>query len=1201
MTTPVDSSSHPFANYRGVVGNPPVAAETWATDTTLEVTVVAALEGVARLLSGPSVSALATVLDGLFQYSGAITFRGLRVSLLGSTSVGDEQRARIVNELVRESLCVVVLPSVSDDILPSTETSAPQMAAGAIPLYRADIDALALDRITFGDLLEYKLFRRFVLDKPDAETQYDSRLYEQFNAVRKESSSRPVQVLDDVLAEAHAELSTWIDHPLAHRIRGEVLAGRGCLLVGPSSSGKTILAFEVGRSLQQDGRRVHYGTLDATGQDIAAFLWSTVESGASAGASILLLDDLQSSPIGARYVLSLAHLFQRAAIGNVSAIIVGVTWPGFAQEASRWHEDALPILVRAQQIRPVLLRRFAGSLPGDAIREIGERFGDDLALLRLSLERGQQVGGPPTEGDVAEAIWLARTGVRPEDDRAAMRVAMVAGTLGRYDFTVTPSFLAVEAHVQPEVVSRLVECGLLRRQRASLTLGHRSLCALLADWLAGLGSWAELRALGGPAGVTAAVLDFLRGLDSSLTVDTMRALQTRAGFRSGAHVSARAAALIEVWKAFNDVLERIEHQQSIDATWGGTPSSAMFAIQALSFVGKHAQTTASLAFLRQHWTMNSGRMTVRSDDLATAYDFVQIRDRVAREDAELGSSRPPHWQSAGELDIDRLHQSWLRGVFLCAEAASIAPQLALATLSRAVEAEQLPSGAFYPERVPWCTARILLGLAACGRTIETSEAVARAAAWLSRDINSGGAYRDGVFPSGTGDWNSELETTAMVLMALAAVGVDCSGQSIYPARSYLVSMRNQWTAANCELDGTVALNAYLETGGDWDNVANDAQKLSRWARGEAFWRSATRPARDSLRQSCRVAQISSHLVSIGWAAIRSDLPAFLDALAVPDMRQVPIAPIAAVGAGSAPTHATPSGAGENDEARLVVRLLGIPRISLRECTVVGAYRRYEERVRNQLRDWCRRMSLPFVDSSGARENYLIWAPPGSGKSFLIQQLAAQLAPAVRYLEVNLVQKSREEFVTGLRTVGDNSGPTLCLIDEVDGRSDEAWPYGELLGLLDQNLRATQPVVVVLVGSSGAGLNAMVRGIERRDKGVDLIDRIPVASRFEIPPLTPEDRLVVVASQVVDAAKKRGHSIAEIERLALFYSLVTPEIQTARQLRELAVAAVQRVGSSEQKLRYDDLFAKGDRRNQQFWTRHQDAAEALGDLFAAIEE
>ncbi|MHB8388900.1 MAG: hypothetical protein ACYDBH_04865 [Acidobacteriaceae bacterium] len=1106
--------------------------------------------------------------------------------------------ARDTVELSREAFCLCVLPSVKIALWSLIAEKWSGRTASVIPLFPADVDALAAGKVELLDLIQFKLYRRLILDKPDPGTEFDGRLFAEFIAARS-GSSAGVEDLQTVLKTTTDDDQCWVDHPLVGPVRTALEHDRGCLLVGPSSSGKSVLTFQVGKSFLLGGRSVGYLNLGLV-ESNAAPLFGVVSSRPKRnGPSVLIVDDLQSNPAVARYILAVSSAGRRASL-ELPPPVLAVSWVEFSADAVAWFDDCLPIAVRSHQIRLRLAGHYRDSLAQEDIETLLSSCGDDIFLLRLSLDHSTEQDKCIGPHQLAEFVWRARTEDSGVDDTEARRVGLVAASLGRFDIAVLPGFLSHEARSSSGALQRLIRSGLLRRHQANLSLGHRSLSALMADWLDEEGGWAELDRVGGPRTAGSVVLNYLRSLGSSLAVDSLRALHARAGFKDRPKLNRRAAALVELWDAFNAVLERIEHQQARDATWGSVPSSATFAIMAFAEVGRADFARDSVAFLRRHWRVSDSKVDVICDGLSTIEDFDQIRLAMQEEDVANAANQPAGWIPAAEVNVERFHRTWVSGLILCSEAVAQDGTVSLHKLASMVEHEQLDSGAFYPERVPWCTARVLLGLAACGRTVDTSPAVARAVKWLLRDRAEGGACSGGLWQSGTGRWNSTLETTGMVLLALGAVGHDCSDQRLESARTYLLSQKNRWTAPGKELDGALVIQALLDTGVSWEDVAAESQALSRWAKGEAFWQGVVRTAKESLDQSCRVAQIASHLVNIGWTAIRTDLPAFLDALATPELGRSNVE-IARSQRGDGVKMAVeprlPDGA-EVDLELDALRQLDV--ISFQNCSVVGEYRRYDERVRNALRDWTNRIEGPLKVATRSHENFLIWAAPGSGKSFFIQEIAATLAPRVRYYDLNLARLSEDEFSQRLCEVRACAKPTLCLLDEIDARREEVWPYEKCFSDMDLNLEGIRPVVFVLIGSASSGMQGMLQGMLSRSKGKDLVDRIPISNRFEIPGLTLEDRVVVVASQVVSAARARGQVVCEIERLALHYVLKNADLRTPRQLRDLAFGAVERMSDGDNRLKYDDLFARGDNRDKLFWVSNQEAAAEMSNTFVRID-
>jgi pimeloyl-ACP methyl ester carboxylesterase len=269
--------------------------------------------------------------------------------------------------------------------------------------------------------------------------------------------------------------------------------------------------------------------------------------------------------------------------------------------------------------------------------------------------------------------------------------------------------------------------------------------------------------------------------------------------------------------------------------------------------------------------------------------------------------------------------------------------------------------------------------------------------------------------------------------------------------------------------------------------------------------------------------------------------------------------------------------------------------------VVGDYTRYEETVRNTVQDVWHKITAGFDRPSRKRENYLIWAAPGSGKTYFVQQVAASLPQTVRYQECNLAKCSREEFLSGLAQLDAENKPCLCLIDEVDAKPHEAWPYEVLLPYLDASADRGAQFVFVLAGSSGSSLTEIKERIASRPKGADLLTRIPAGNEFEIPPMKLGDRVLVVLSQFRQAGQEVGRQVQAVEKLGLYYVALNSRLANARQLRELAVRTIERLPTSEDRVKYDHLFGAGDPENKAFWMQSLPAAADLANRFVTLED
>src|SRR5690242_18168385 len=132
--------------------------------------------------------------------------------------------------------------------------------------------------------------------------------------------------------------------------------------------------------------------------------------------------------------------------------------------------------------------------------------------------------------------------------------------------------------------------------------------------------------------------------------------------------------------------------------------------------------------------------------------------------------------------------------------------------------------------------------------------------------------------------------------------------------------------------------------------------------------------------------------------------------------------------------------GSSDELVSLVR--GLSSVRMDDYAVVGSYMRFGEPVREQLKDARLRIAEACAQPAKRRDNHLLWAAPGSGKTYFVEQVAASL-PEVAYAELNLAKLAEAAFRDGLAQAI-AGGPTICLIDEVDAKPDEPWPYEALM-------------------------------------------------------------------------------------------------------------------------------------------------------------
>jgi len=300
--------------------------------------------------------------------------------------------------------------------------------------------------------------------------------------------------------------------------------------------------------------------------------------------------------------------------------------------------------------------------------------------------------------------------------------------------------------------------------------------------------------------------------------------------------------------------------------------------------------------------------------------------------------------------------------------------------------------------------------------------------------------------------------------------------------------------------------------------------------------------------------------------------------------------------------ATSSVGAQSTEAREAHSLLaGLSAASLSLYRVVGNYMRYDQGARNTLKDARHKMAAAFLVPSTRRENYLLWAAPGSGKTYFVAEVATSLGQVAQYRELNLAKLTEAAFRSALGEITDLEQPCLCLVDEVDAKSEERWPYELLLPFFDSPSVHGGSRVFVVAGSSGSGPEGMKETIASRPKGADMLSRIPIDNEYSVPGMGVGDRIVVALSQFRLAGKRLGRDVREVEKLGLYYIALNRRLISARHLHELAVRAVERMSPGDDRVKYDNLFHPGDPENKAFWGQSLAAAGDLAGAYLLVQD
>ena len=276
-------------------------------------------------------------------------------------------------------------------------------------------------------------------------------------------------------------------------------------------------------------------------------------------------------------------------------------------------------------------------------------------------------------------------------------------------------------------------------------------------------------------------------------------------------------------------------------------------------------------------------------------------------------------------------------------------------------------------------------------------------------------------------------------------------------------------------------------------------------------------------------------------------------------------------------------------------------LQLSKFKIISNYVRYDEETINDLKNLKQKIIQGINPKTKRNSNFLIWGPPGSGKTYLIKEIASS-HNNVNYHELNLAKLNQKQFKLKLNEIEKAGKNCICLIDEVDSDSSARWVYESLLTHLSPLSDRKFRVCFILSGSGDATIDKMKEKIKSKNKGNDFLSRIPITNECIIPTLNVGDKLLVVASQLLNHSKKiNGFEINGIDKLALFYILVNPQFSSARQITQLLVSAIERVAYGEDRMKWDHLFEFGDPINKEFWLKTKTLDSKLLNSFIHIKK
>nr|WP_276977967.1 hypothetical protein [Ferrimicrobium acidiphilum] len=678
-----------------------------------------------------------------------------------------------------------------------------------------------------------------------------------------QSGQRSVQEL----LKAHGEV---VRTPRAANVVSRLLAGQDVALIGPSASGKSVSSLQAARALNLEGWSVAVLDLADPGQGILRVLCELSSANSNQGHPyLIILDNVQCDP---RETSSI-HAILREEKGLVSAItrLLVIGWP----ETESLIESKFPSMVRMschpeEVLGPIVSQMLRKETPASVREQILDLAMGDVLIVHLLIDSYNQTGTIAQYDGIAKLAFSTLPGsggLSPQGLALLYTIACLA------QFEIEPSMTYLH-ELSDAGLSELVAARTIRRSGDYVSLGHRSYASMIATHLA-----EEFKEGNSKCPTTAPdqiAREYLQQADDRQIMAMLDRLDLSHLAEDETKGHSSTAFLANAWLSRKVLLSYLEHLSGATLPpWGDNIASAVFAAQAFAAARHPAwKTTADYVRNRWHVTNDCELPVPVGEPTAERKDFDEIGKNMAAEDLALGD--PPFGQFAKDIDLDRMHRTWVLGLLLCFEGTAPTPDLDRIRRLRSIAAHiKEMDGNFYPARVPWITARVLIGLALAGESLNNTT-VKGACDWLRREYPEG--PRRTVWESGTGGWNTDVETTSMCVNALVRAGVHRSDRSVRVGASFIASKRAEWSELGREIDCAFSLETLGLVGFEGTDIGQDIAPLLLWASSRKHWRSTGQLATDSHEQSSKVPFIATYLINIIFTAVKNQLPSILEGM-----------------------------------------------------------------------------------------------------------------------------------------------------------------------------------------------------------------------------------------------------------------------------------------------------------------------------------
>lgn len=535
------------------------------------------------------------------------------------------------------------------------------------------------------------------------------------------------------------------------------------IVYGNSSSGKTVAVAQAISQLASTETTYTWIDLVDVSVEIEHFVLTVLDTIKSTN-HVIVIDNVQAHPSKISWIIKALKIIYNV-YPNVSFSFVVICW----RSARHTVINLLnPIQTKSIECQgdDIIVELIRKKHLDKYEKDILSNSAGDVFVAKNSVEFISENGNFPTENKLAKMIYAKCTKkAHLSDDAIKVLYSLVA--LGEFEIHVREGYLR---HISEEGYNELNKHRIFRTYKTEtgttyVSIGHRSLAHKICIYLS-----EDLENEKSPIQMA---IEYLNIEGDKQILSTLERLDLE--------LEVGESTFANLWQAFCNMRASIIKQISVDPTWGNNMASMVFAAEALHNMQFEEdskelwQKTANE--IRAKWGISDDFQSLicfeKSDTGTQTSEIVDFTDNIKRTMEQDESEN--HYLApmmSNNIDFQKFHDNWLLGLLLGFEGISNDNSDNTCKYIKLTENIQASNGSFYPERVPWVTARVIMGLCQCGLSY-SDEVVKKACNWLVNHATSPEEMHWTIsdmkcygWRSGTGTWNSDEQITLMCLCAL---------------------------------------------------------------------------------------------------------------------------------------------------------------------------------------------------------------------------------------------------------------------------------------------------------------------------------------------------------------------------------------------------------------------------------------------------